>query len=439
MKILFLDPEKNVSHRISKDTNGGYGTGNNFGDSLIPSLLKKTLKKIHDWPAMHAVYSMSVLKKRGHEVDYSKIIPKNIHEYDLFIVVSSIVCCETECDYIKKIFSLNKKIYVIGPFATNNPSKYINSGATVISGEPEFYFLKNQNLLENENNKIIHFDHDFDLDDLPYPDWNSVISNNNESMLFGSEKSLPILATRGCPYSCFKYCVYPLQQGRKIRQRDTKKIVDEMEYWNKKFEVKSFTFRDPVFSINKKHTIEFCEELINRNLKIRFVIETHLRILDSELIQMLKKAGLKGVIVGVESGDEQVLKNAERFTIKKDAQLEKIRELEKNKILVSAMFIIGFPTDNEKSIMKTINYAIKINTTYSQFSVWTPYPGTPVFKEYEDKITALKYEEFDQYSLIFQHNVLTQKKIRQLLGKSYSMYYGRLNWLLKYFKSFFLA
>ena len=439
MKILFLDPEKNVSHRISKDTNGGYGTGNNFGDSLIPSLLKKTLKKIHDWPAMHAVYSMSVLKKRGHEVDYSKIIPKNIHEYDLFIVVSSIVCCETECDYIKKILSLNKKIYVIGPFATNNPSKYINSGATVISGEPEFYFLKNQNLLENENNKIIHFDHDFDLDDLPYPDWNSVISNNNESMLFGSEKSLPILATRGCPYSCFKYCVYPLQQGRKIRQRDTKKIVDEMEYWNKKFEVKSFTFRDPVFSINKKHTIEFCEELINRNLKIRFVIETHLRILDSELIQMLKKAGLKGVIVGVESGDEQVLKNAERFTIKKDAQLEKIRELEKNKILVSAMFIIGFPTDNEKSIMKTINYAIKINTTYSQFSVWTPYPGTPVFKEYEDKITALKYEEFDQYSLIFQHNVLTQKKIRQLLGKSYSMYYGRLNWLLKYFKSFILA
>ncbi len=439
MKILFLDPEKNVSHRISKDTNGGYGTGNNFGDSLIPSLLKKTLKKIHDWPAMHAVYSMSVLKKRGHEVDYSKIIPKNIHEYDLFIVVSSIVCCETECDYIKKILSLNKKIYVIGPFATNNPSKYINSGATVISGEPEFYFLKNQNLLENENNKIIHFDHDFDLDDLPYPDWNSVISNNNESMLFGSEKSLPILATRGCPYSCFKYCVYPLQQGRKIRQRDTKKIVDEMEYWNKKFEVKSFTFRDPVFSINKKHTIEFCEELIKRNLKIRFVIETHLRILDSELIQMLKKAGLKGVIVGVESGDEQVLKNAERFTIKKDAQLEKIRELEKNKILVSAMFIIGFPTDNEKSIMKTINYAIKINTTYSQFSVWTPYPGTPVFKEYEDKITALKYEEFDQYSLIFQHNVLTQKKIRQLLGKSYSMYYGRLNWLLKYFKSFILA
>ncbi|MDB4154077.1 radical SAM protein [Candidatus Pelagibacter sp.] len=439
MKILMLDPEKNVSHRISKDTNGGYGTGNNFGDKLIPIFLKRTLKKIHDWPAMHAVYSMSVLKRNGHQVDYSKTIPSDLEDYDFFIVITSIVCCETECNYIKKISILNKKIYAIGPFATNNPSKYIDAGATVICGEPEFFFLKNKNIVEVKENKIIHFEHDFDLDDLPYPDWNSVVTNNNDSMLFGSEKSLPIIGTRGCPYSCFKYCVYPLQQGRKTRQRNATKIIDEIEYWNTKFNIKSFTFRDPVFSINKKHTIEFCEELINRNLKIRFVIETHLRILDRELIKILKQAGLKGVIVGVESGDEEVLKNANRFTIKKDEQFEKIRELEKNHILVSAMFIIGFPTDTEKSVMRTINYAKKLNTTYSQFSIWTPYPGTPVFKEYEDKITAINYEEFDQYNLVFKHDIFTKKKIRELLSKSYTMYYGRFSWLLKYFKNFFLA
>ena len=47
-----------------------------------------------------------------------------------------------------------------------------------------------------------------------------------------------MLATRGCPYSCFKYCVYPLQQGRKVRQRSPKKIVDEMEYWKKNMNIK---------------------------------------------------------------------------------------------------------------------------------------------------------------------------------------------------------
>ena len=439
MKILILDPERKVSHRISKDTSGGYGTGNDFGDTLVPIFLKKTLKVVHDWAPMFAVYTIAVLKKNGHDVHYSKIPPNNLDSFDLYIVVSSIVCCETECLNIKKIVELNKKVLVIGPFATSNPKKYIKAGGTVILGEPEFFFMKNKDLNEIENNKTISFQHDFILDDLPYPDWQSVSKNTNASSLFGGGKSLPILATRGCPYSCFKYCVYPLQQGRKPRSRDVVKIVDELEYWYKKLNVKMFVFRDPVFSINKKHTIEFCEELIKRNLKIRYVIETHLKILDSELIKILKQSGLKAVKVGVESGDEEVMKDANRFTIKKDEQLTKIRELEKNNILVSSMFIIGFPADDEDSMMKTINYAKKLNTTFSQFSVWTPYPGTPVFKEYEDQITANRFEEFDQYNLVFKHKNLNKEIIRKYLSKAYSSYYLRINWLTKYFKSLILS
>ena len=436
MKILILDPEKKVSHRISKDTSGGYGTGNDFGDTLVPIFLKKTLKKVHDWPPMFASYSMSVLKKFNHDVKYQKTLPNNYENFDLFIVVSSIVCCETECELIKKLAVLNKRIYVIGPFATNMPKKYCDAGGTVIVGEPEFFFLKFQDLDQVEKKNQITFDHDFSLDDLPYPDWESVIKNNKTSLLFGTDKSLPILATRGCPYSCFKYCVYPLQQGRKPRQREPKLIVDELEYWNKEFDVKMFIFRDPVFSINKKHTIEFCNELINRNLNIRFVIETHLRILDSDLIKILKQAGLKAVKVGVESFDEEVLKASGRFSVTQDQQLEKIRELEKNKVQVSAMYILGFPTDTDETINKTINYSKKLNTTYAQFSVWTPYPGTPVFNEYKDKITAKNYDEFDQYHLVYDHNLFDKKNIRKYLSKAYSSYYLRINWLFKYFRSF---
>lgn len=436
MKILILDPEKDVSHRISKDTSGGYGTGNDFGDTPVPIFLKKTLKKVHDWPPMFALYSMSVLKKIGHDVKYQKSLPNNYEVFDLFIIVSSIVCCETECEFIEKLSKLNKRIFVIGPFATNMPKKYCDAGGTVIVGEPEFFFLKFQDLDQVEKKNQITFDHDFSLDDLPYPDWESVIKNNKTSLLFGTDKSLPILATRGCPYSCFKYCVYPLQQGRKPRQREPKLIVDELEYWNKEFDVKMFIFRDPVFSINKKHTIEFCNELINRNLNIRFVIETHLRILDSDLIKILKQAGLKAVKVGVESFDEEVLKASGRFSVTQDQQLEKIRELEKNKVQVSAMYILGFPTDTDETINKTINYSKKLNTTYAQFSVWTPYPGTPVYNEYKDKITAKNYDEFDQYHLVYDHNLFDKKNIRKYLSKAYSSYYLRINWLFKYFRSF---
>ena len=439
MKILILDPEKKVPYRISKDTSGGYGTGNNFGDTFIPIFLKKILKKIHDWPPMFAAYTISALKKNNHEVEYKKDLPKDLNRYDLFIVVSSIVCCETECEFVKKISVLKKKIFVIGPYATNMPEKYIEAGGQVIVGEPEFFFLKPQNLNLIDNNKTITFNHDYNLDDLPYPDWTSSLKDNKTSLLFGIDKSLPILATRGCPYSCYKYCVYPLQQGRKPRHRNPKLIVDELEYWMKNFNVKMFIFRDPVFSINKKHTIEFCNLLINRNLRIKFIIETHLRILDSDLIDILKKAGLRAVKVGVESYDDNVRKASERFSVSNDQQLEKIRELEKKNIQVSAMYILGFPTDNDETINKTINYSKKLNTTYAQYSVWTPYPGTPVYEEYKEKITVDKYENFDQYQLVYNHRILNKKEIRKFLSKAYSEYYLRINWFIKFIFSFIRA
>ncbi len=197
-----------------------------------------------------------------------------------------------------------------------------------------------------------------------------------------------------------------------------------------------FIFRDPVFSINKKHTLEFCNLLISRNLGIKFIIETHLRILDSDLIDILKKAGLKAVKVGVESFDDNVRKESGRFSVSNDQQLEKIRELEKKNIQVSAMYILGFPTDTDETINKTINYSKKLNTTYAQFSVWTPYPGTPVYSEYKDKINVEKYENFDQYQLVYNHKLFNKSEIRKYLSKAYTAYYLRINWLMKYIKSF---
>ena len=156
MKILVLDVYKDVDHRISKDTSGGYGTGNNFGDTLIPSFLKKSLKKIHDWSPMFVAYTISVLKKNGNQVFFSKKLPNNFENYDLYIVASSIVCCETEIDVIKKIKSKGGRVFTIGPFATNQPKIYNNAGATVILGEPEFYFLQKKEYEDDLKKKKFH-------------------------------------------------------------------------------------------------------------------------------------------------------------------------------------------------------------------------------------------------------------------------------------------
>ena len=138
----------------------------------------------------------------------------------------------------------------------------------------------------------------------------------------------------------------------------------------------------------------------------------HLRILDTELIKELLKCGLKGAKVGVESANLDVLSDADRFTVSKDVQLTKIRELEENKIMVSAMFIIGFPTDTEETINKTIDYAKFLNTSFAQFSVWTPYPGdTPSLKNLRIKYQLKNMNHLINIAWFMSINYLMQKKL----------------------------
>ena len=81
------------------------------------------------------------LMSSGHKVDYSTDLDLN-KNYDLYILPSSIVCHETEIEYVKLLKKNKKKIIVIGPFATSNFQPYLDAGAHVIKGEPEMFFHK---------------------------------------------------------------------------------------------------------------------------------------------------------------------------------------------------------------------------------------------------------------------------------------------------------
>lgn len=432
--IIILDIYRNTDYRISKDTSGGYGTANDFGNSFFSKILKKKMKSKSDWPPLFAAYTYAVLKKK-YSVSYKKIynnsnIEKYLKNIDYYIIVSSIVCSDIELQLIEKLKRENKNIISIGPYASTCSENYLKAGSAVIKGEPELFFLKN-NIEDITDIKEYINDHQIDINSLPYPPWNELIKFD-DIKLYGKHKSIPILGTRGCPYSCFKYCVYPLQQGRKVRQRTPQNIFNEIMYWKKKWDVTLFIFRDPVFSINRNHTLELCNLIIQNNIKIHFVIETHLRILDDELILNLKKAGLIFVKVGIESSDSEILKKEMRYSVTNDEQLEKIKKLHENKINVSAMYILGYPSDTNETILNTINYSKLLNTAYAQFSIWTPYPGTPAYKEYETKIITDEFSDFSQYQLVYKHKNFNKKQLKNLLEVAYKKYYLRLSWIFRY-------
>ena len=102
-----------------------------------------------------------------------------------------------------------------------------------------------------------------DLDSLPIPDWEQIPLKNYWSLKyahgpFTSRKYISILTSRGCPYPC-KFCVVPETNNRRWRHKSTKKVVDEIEYYLKKYDVKEFHFEDLNPTVNDKRTKELCE------------------------------------------------------------------------------------------------------------------------------------------------------------------------------------
>lgn len=251
----------------------------------------------------------------------------------------------------------------------------------------------------------------------------------------GSGPAVNINASRGCPYSCFYYCVYPLQQGRKLRLKSPEKLISEMKELKKTLGVKNFIFRDPVFSLDRKHTINICKKILEEKLKVNICLETHLKNIDDEIADYFKKVGVRLIYVGIESSNAEVRKESKRLSEENDIQVKKIKYLEKIGVKVKAMYILGLPTDTEESFLNTVEYAKKINSTYAQFSVFTPYPGTPVFKEYEKKITTNKFEDFTQWQLVFKHSNFSYEQVSKLLSSAYESYYLNPKWIFKYLKN----
>ena len=434
MKFVILDVYPDKKHRLVKDTAGGYGTGNDFGNSFFSKFLNIYVDQSIGMPAIEIMIISSILKQ-DHQVYYTRNInDKKILDCDFVILPSSIIAHETELDTLSKLE--NKKIFVTGIFANTMKEKYLKENSIVIKNESDifFYNLKKNGKLDKEflDNLFINKDliNDFYspvlLDDLPFPDWFSYSKKfrlRNDFFSLKEKVAIPILATRGCPYSCFFYCTYPLQQGRKVRARSVKNIIDEIKYWQKKLGTNKFVFRDPVFSINRKHTIEFCNEVIKQKLNITFMVETHLNNLDDEMIPLLKEAGLKLAYVGVESSSNFVLKDMKRFTVEHDKQFQVIKKCEDAGIKVKTMFIIGNPEDTKETIIQSIEYAKYLPSLYSQFSVFTPYPGTPAYNEFKDIITEKKLENFNQYNLTFTHKNLSREDVNNLKSLAYFRYY----------------
>lgn len=207
---------------------------------------------------------------------------------------------------------------------------------------------------------------------------------------------IQMIASRGCPFSC-SYCINSeLNIAAKYRQRDIDSVVSEIEMIIDKYGARQIQFWDPIFPLGTKHAVAFCEEVIKRGLhkKIVWNSTTRAENLTEETINLMAKAGCRGLGFGIESGVPEMLQS-----VGKKQDLDDIRRTctiaKNNGIVVAGAFIIGFPDETREMTQMTIDYAKSLDIHYAQFSIMVPYPGTPLYREVKERGELLGGDEQD--------------------------------------------
>lgn len=422
-----LDVYRESGFRISKDTSGGYGTENDLGPGFIPAILGKLLKHGLWWPPGNSLNLLSELIGAGFSARYVTRV-QDIDAGTEFVFVScSIVCIQTELEAIERVRAQfpRARVFAFGSVLYALSGLLAGKGVCVIKGEPEF--LGQHSTLNPANLRLMHALGEIvcesgDVDRLTRPYWVNDPGCVTRNLIFGRlDRYLPVLATRGCPYSCFEYCVYPLQQGRKVRSVDPAKLAEDIHYMKKQTGAEKFVFRDPVFSINRNYTMSLIETLLRKGIKADFTIETHLKNLDEDILDAMLAVGIRTIKFGVESASPEVMNAVRRHSLVRDKQMEIVELMRKKRIRTVAMYILCQPTDNASTCRETIDYAVQLDTNLAQFSLFTPYPATPYYNKV--KIITKNYEDFSQYRLVYQHDEFSPAQARSILGSAYTRFY----------------
>ena len=237
-----------------------------------------------------------------------------------------------------------------------------------------------------------------DLDFLPYTDYSMLLDN------YGSEGYGHIVTSRGCPYKC-RFCSASMMWCNKVKYKSAKRVIHEMHYIEKVFNPNCFTIWDETFVITKKRLSDFCS---NYDLSTSWRCDTRADTINDERIKMMKDANCIQVSMGIESGNNKVLKY-----IKKGETIEDYKKaaevLNKNGIQWKAYCIIGFPIETKKDILETIRFTKSLKPFRITLSFFTPYKGTSLYEECEE-LGLIEYDsDLSMYSHQSPHNYFCPK------------------------------
>lgn len=419
---------------------------------LVFASPKNKKNYINRLPPLGILSLAAYLEERGISVDIidcnvERFMTFRARDYDLVGFSINIANIENSVALIKTVSKMYPKIPLVvgGPLPTISPERFFSLPVKAIFiSEAENSFLEYLRNPESEENKGYYFKNKNNkwcfngvypyienLDTFPFPALEKI---NIYKYYTPVKRSFPVsilISSRGCPFSC-TFCCKTL--GDKFRARSPENVVDEIGWQVEKLGAKEILIYDDNFTLDKDRANEVFDLIIERNIKVNFQLTNGVRAdsLNFELLKKMKKAGVWMLALAPESGNHATLRKiAKGFDLE---QVERVigwcRSLD---IKIWAFFMIGFPWEDAEMVKQTIDYAVKIKTDLTQFSITFPFPKTELYDQaFHEKDKSLTLQDISLFHLKtdFLVSNLSQREIRRLLIKAYLSVYFRLSKIL---------
>jgi radical SAM superfamily enzyme YgiQ (UPF0313 family) len=212
---------------------------------------------------------------------------------------------------------------------------------------------------------------------MPYPAWD-LVPLKSYSLPLVNRPYVIVETSRGCPYSC-DFCVAPIHQGHKFRERSAKALVDDIERGYREFGIDFFYLWGDTVTLNVKSFTAFCDELIARKLPIQWFGNARAdNLTDPAFVHRLRKAGCWMLALGIETESEDIRKDMVKRLERQKIQTA-FRNMRQAGIKSFAFFIFGYPGETTATMNHTIDYAIELDPDFANFYPAVPYPGTALY------------------------------------------------------------
>jgi len=243
---------------------------------------------------------------------------------------------------------------------------------------------------------------------------------------------------RGCPAQCI-FCLWPQTiAGHRYRVRSPGNVAAEIAHAKKLFpQTREFFFDDDTFTANMPRAREVAKHL--KPLGVPWSCSSRANV-NYETLKVMKECGLRVLMVGYESGNEEILNR-----VKKGINIEEAKQFTRNchdlGIKIHGTFILGLPIETRETIEQTINYAKELDIFSLQVSLAAPYPGTEL---YDLAIQNGWFVRKDQNAILHQDGLqdaaleypgLSREEIYEAVDRFYRAYYLRPKPILRIIKT----